>query len=107
LQFNHIRNLAKETISTVRETQERDDRCLSPNYEARVAHTGLHSRRHYNRTSLWSRHLHNDGKWQRVIRLLRFPTTVTGIQRRQITGGLDLVRGLKKKEGKWSQKKDI
>jgi hypothetical protein len=33
----------------------------------------------------------------RVNGLLQFPMTVTGIQRRLITGGLDMVRGFKKR----------
>jgi len=72
----------------------RNDRCLSPNYGARKLrtgdiHAGLNSRRRDNLSSLRSKRLHNEGKWQRVIGLLQFPTTVTGIQRRLITGGLD------------------
>jgi hypothetical protein len=56
-------------------------------------HTGLNSGGRYNQSFLWSNHLHNEGERQRVTRLLWYPTTVTGIQGRMVTGALDKVRG--------------
>jgi len=103
LSFRKLRysGLAKTNV------QRSDVKCLSPNYGARewhthAVHTGLNSGRRYNRSSLWSNYLHNEGRWQRMIGLLQYPTTVTGIHGKIITGGLDKVRGLKASTVTWS-----